>query len=88
MPQRATTEKFIKCAEEIHDFKYDYSEVVYEFYGDMWHGNPKVYKPDFYNSMCYKTAAQLYQQTMQRENLIKSLGYNIVHMWESEYHKY
>ncbi|MCK9369596.1 DUF723 domain-containing protein [Candidatus Dojkabacteria bacterium] len=63
------------------------TNTIYEFYGDRWHGNPKIYEPDF---GCYPkdkliTAGELYQKTVERENKIKSLGYNLITMWQSDW---
>ncbi|MGI0075826.1 MAG: DUF7487 domain-containing protein [Nitrosopumilaceae archaeon] len=59
------------------------TNTVYEFYGDFFHGNPNIFKSDFYNNIMYKTAGELYQKTLEREDIIRSLGFNIVTIWES-----
>jgi hypothetical protein len=61
------------------------TNTIYEFHGDYWHGNPEIYAPDHYNKSLYKTMGELYQNTIERENQIKELGYSLVVMWESEY---
>ena len=48
--------------------------TVYSFFGDFYHGNPNVYKRDFYNKLLKKTMGELYDKTIIRENKIKSLG--------------
>ncbi len=62
------------------------TNTVYEFHGDCWHGNPQVYKPE---DLCHpfnnKTAGELYNATIIRENKIKAFGYNLVVMWESDF---
>ncbi|MCK9369612.1 hypothetical protein M0R04_06865 [Candidatus Dojkabacteria bacterium] len=63
------------------------TNTVYEFYGDAFHGNPNKYKP---SDLCHPyskklTAGHLYQQTSKRELLIKSLGYNIIMIWEADW---
>ena len=63
------------------------TNTVYEFHGDSWHGNPNLYEDD---EKCHPfnkdiTAKELYQKTIERENEIKSLGYNLVVMWENDY---
>lgn len=65
------------------------TNTVYEFHGDDWHGNPDKHKS---NTHCHPfdkevTAGELYQNTIDRENEIKDLGYNLVVMWESDYNK-
>jgi len=63
------------------------TNTVYEFLGDYWHGNPKIFDNDKYNKSCNKTFGELYEQTLNRLEDIKSLGYNIITIWESEYDK-
>ncbi|MGI0075872.1 MAG: DUF7487 domain-containing protein [Nitrosopumilaceae archaeon] len=59
--------------------------TIYEFHGNLWHGNPEVFEFDYYIDFLDATAGELYQRTIERENLIKSLGYNLVVMWENQY---
>ncbi len=61
------------------------TNTVYEFHGDYWHGNPKMFESDAYNNSLYKTMGELYQKTIDRENTIKELGYNLVVMWENNW---
>lgn len=62
------------------------TNTIYEFYGDCWHGNLGVFNPD---EQCHPysdlTALDLYNNTIKREKFLKSLGYNLVTTWESEY---
>lgn len=61
------------------------TNTVYEFYGDMWHGNPNKFKSGDINRVNKKTFGQLYNNTMARENELKSAGYNFVYIWESDF---
>lgn len=62
------------------------TNTCYEFHGDIWHGNPKLYQPhEKCNPFSKLTAGELYQKTMERDNTIKSLGYSLEVMWESDY---
>jgi len=62
------------------------NNTVYEFYGDCWHGNLEIYNED---EQCHpfsdECAGNLYIKTMQREQKIKKLGYNLVTIWENEF---
>ncbi len=65
------------------------TNTVFEFYGDIWHGNPRLYKP---HEICCplmkdKTADNLYNRTKYKEEKIKKLGYNLITIWESDYDK-
>lgn len=64
------------------------NNTVYEFYGDGWHGNPAIYvATDIPISHVRKTAGELWQATLQREELIRNAGYTLVTMWGSEWNK-
>lgn len=60
------------------------TNTVYEFLGDYWHGNPNCYKPEHINRHNKKLFCDLYKETMERFELLKLYGYNIVYKWESE----
>jgi hypothetical protein len=61
------------------------TNTIYEFYGDFWHGNPKIYKPQDVNVKNNKTFGDLYIETLNKEEIIKSAGYNLVFIWESDW---
>lgn len=61
------------------------TNTVYEFHGTYWHGHPKFHKPEDIHPVSGHTFGDLYQKTLMRENLIRSLGYNLVVMWEHEF---
>lgn len=60
-------------------------KIVYEFNGDYWHGNPKIYKPDEYNERSKFTFGELYRRTIDREKMLKSAGYTVISIWESDF---
>lgn len=61
--------------------------TIYEFYGDYWHGNPDIYNLLDLNKTVGETFGELYKKTIDREEKLKSLGYTIVSIWESDYKK-
>jgi hypothetical protein len=61
------------------------TNTVYEFYGDIFHGNPKTLNLDDVSRFCNKTNRQLYEETLERERMIREAGYNIIVMWESDF---
>lgn len=63
------------------------TNTIYEFHGDYWHGNPSIFEANEMNEVVNKSMGDLYQKTITRENLIRSLGYNLVVMWESEFNQ-
>lgn len=61
------------------------NNTIYEFHGDFWHGNPSKYESHVINPFKNQTMGDLYQKTIDRENKIRSLGYNLVIMWERDF---
>jgi protein-arginine kinase activator protein McsA len=61
------------------------SKTVYEFYGDYWHGNPKVYNPSGINPNASTTFLALYEQTMCKEQALRDAGFTVVTMWEYDF---
>lgn len=63
------------------------TNTIYEFHGDFWHGNPQIYSSDMIHPILeHVTMGELYQKTIDREQKIKELGYNLVVMWESDFY--
>jgi hypothetical protein len=60
------------------------TNAIYEFHGDLWHGNPKIFNSNDTSFFGVKYG-ELYQNTLQREQLIRDLGYNLVVMWEHDW---
>lgn len=74
----------INC-KKIHVDGFDQqTNTVYEYHGDFWHGNPKIYNPEDINPVNKKTYGELYKRTMLREHLIISEGYKLITHWESD----
>lgn len=61
------------------------TNTVYQFNGDYFHGNPKYYKPERFNVVCNKTYGELYKITLEKEDIIRKSGYNLIVMWERDY---
>lgn len=62
------------------------TNTVYEFHGDIWHGNPNCFKPDecphpFRPEI---TAKQLYESTIAKEDFLKQ-HFTVVTIWESDW---
>ena len=60
------------------------TNTVYEFYGDKYHGNPRVHPADEI-IIDGKTAGELYKKTKWREGVILKAGYNLITIWEYDY---
>lgn len=59
------------------------TNTVYEYHGDYWHGNPNVFEQEAMNTTVHKTFGTLYEKTIQRDQKIRSLGFNLVVKWET-----
>lgn len=61
------------------------TNTVYEFWGDLWHGNPKLYKSADINGKNKKSFGELYKETQQKRQSIISAGYKLCDIWESDF---
>lgn len=61
------------------------TNTIYEFYGDFWHGNPKVYKNEEINKRSKKSFGELYRLTMMREDIYREAKFNVISIWELDY---
>ena len=61
------------------------TNTIYEFHGDYWHGNPKLFKPNIMNKVSKKTFGELYENTTKKEQFIRDSGYNLVVIWELQW---
>jgi hypothetical protein len=59
--------------------------VIYEFNGDFWHGNPSKYDKDKINAVTKKTFGVMYENTLRKERVCKAHGYGYVSIWESDW---
>lgn len=59
-------------------------KTVVEILGDFYHGNPRKFHSNEVNVKLHKTFGELYEQTMARLEDIKSQGYQVMYVWESD----
>lgn len=71
-------EKFFKLDALVGD-------IVYEFNGDYWHGNPKYYNSNEINKVSKRTFGDLYECTTKKKKILEDAGYEVVSMWESDF---
>lgn len=60
----------------------DYN-IVIEYYGDYWHGNPKKYRHDYYISQLKMKVSDLWEKDSKRIESIKNEVGSIIIIWES-----
>ena len=60
-------------------------KIIYEFLGDYWHGNPKIFDANLMNKTTKKTFGSLYNKTFSRFDKLISRGYTIKYIWEYDW---
>ena len=63
------------------------TNTIYEFYGDYWHGNLEKFAAENNHPVKNGTYKDVYNETIERQNKIKSLGYNFIFIWENDVSK-
>ncbi len=61
------------------------TNTIYEFYGNIWHGNPLLFgveERNPFNNIRYK---DLYEKTLEREIELRKRGYRLITIWESQF---
>jgi G:T-mismatch repair DNA endonuclease (very short patch repair protein) len=58
--------------------------LIIEYFGDYWHCNPIKYDTDYVNVKKNLTAKEIWKYDESKLELIKSYGYNLEVIWESE----
>ncbi len=58
-------------------------KLIIECFGDYWHCNPNLYKPEYYHKNVKLTAKQIWDRDNERIECFKKLGYQIKIVWES-----
>lgn len=61
------------------------TKKIIEYYGDVWHANPRKYKPEQYISAIKKTAKEKWEIDRNRIFFLKRQGYDILIIWENEW---
>lgn len=61
------------------------TNTIYEFNGDLFHGNPLKFKRDDINPVSKKTFGELYDKTIEKEKMYIENGFNLISIWESEF---
>ena len=59
-------------------------KIVFEYYGDLWHANPRIYKPDDYINVINMTAKEKWDKDRKRNFALRNLGYIVVVIWENK----
>lgn len=60
-------------------------KIIYEYWGDYWHGNPDRYDKDYLNPHCKCTMGELFNLYLQKKSKILDSGYKLIEIWENDY---
>jgi G:T-mismatch repair DNA endonuclease (very short patch repair protein) len=60
------------------------NNIIFEFYGDFWHGNPRKFKP---NDILYHgiRAEKIWQRDQKRVVFLEKNGYDVYVVWEWDF---
>ena len=59
--------------------------MIFEYHGDFFHGNPKIYTPTDINTRVKKTHGELYENTLNKQQFCEKSGFKYKFIWESEW---
>ena len=61
------------------------NNTIYEYYGCYWHACAVCYDANKIHTVCKKLNSELHNKTIKKENIVKSLGYNLITIWEHDW---
>lgn len=64
-----------------------YENKIIEFYGDYWHCNPTIWKPDDFQKTLGIIAKERWETDRIRQNKLEALGYKVKIVWEKDYNQ-
>lgn len=59
------------------------NNIVYEFFGDFFHGNPEIYDLNDFNKRIKVKFGILYNKTIDKIKHLIMDGYNVIYKWET-----
>lgn len=59
--------------------------IAYEFNGDFWHGNPKMFNPNDINPCNKTTYGELHRKTLEKKAILEKAGYKVISIWENDF---
>ena len=62
--------------------------VIYEFLGNYWHGNPKVFDPNTINKRAGISFGELYKRTFEKLDKLTEHGYKAKYIWEYDWQQF
>jgi len=62
--------------------------IIYEFLGDFWHGNPTRFNRNDINKITKESFGKLYGDTFKKFNDLTASGYTIKYVWETDWNNF
>lgn len=81
----ALLEEYLVDAQKSVDIYIPSQRKIIECFGDYWHMNPTKYDPTFYNKSMKLTAQEIWDRDAQRLDHLRSYGYTVEVIWESDW---
>ena len=60
------------------------NHIAYEYLGDFWHGNLKIFPKEKINNVSKKSMLDLFNNTENKFKNLTELGFTIIYKWESD----
>lgn len=83
------TEKTLYDKKDKKCYSYDfyYNNILIEFNGDYWHGNPKIYNEDkIFSRHGYELKiTDIWNNDKRKKEFAEQLGYTVITIWEQDY---
>lgn len=76
-------EKTVRGKHNVHRVDFIFGNKIIEFYGDYWHGNPKIY--DETCSIRNKKITDVWEKDRKKIEDLELNGYKVLIIWEKEY---
>lgn len=70
------------CGMKVDIINFD-KKIAIEYNGDMWHCNPRTWKPDDYNSAIKMNAVDKWKLDRARRFKLRNMGFEVHVIWES-----
>lgn len=64
------------------------SNIIIQFHGSYYHGEPRVYPATYLNKKVNKTMGELFENTRKISNMIRKKGYKLIEIWEYDWTKF
>lgn len=71
----------------LYDITNPSSKRIIEFNGDIWHGNPKIYKATDVHKITKVPFKDIWEKDKIKLDIAKLAGYEVLTIWESDFYK-